>query len=94
MDAHENEPKILRFLPPLMCLATHMHAVPVSTKNIASLGGDIAQRGGQEFRAYGLDPGPFHYIVLKKFVERFRLRNVFVEKAGVGLGAHALQQGS
>jgi beta-N-acetylglucosaminidase len=31
--------------------------------------------------------------VLKKFVERFRVSDVFVEKAGVVLGAHALQQG-
>ncbi len=33
MEAHENEPKSLRFLPPLMCLASHITAVPVSAKN-------------------------------------------------------------
>src|SRR6202021_463729 len=44
-------------------------------------------------RAYGLDPGPFHDVVLEKLVKRFRLRDVFVEKAAVGLFSHAPQQG-
>ena len=36
IDAHENEPKSLRSLPPLMCVASHIQAVPVSAKNMAS----------------------------------------------------------
>jgi hypothetical protein len=28
IDPHENDPKSLRFIPPLMCLASQMHAVP------------------------------------------------------------------
>jgi hypothetical protein len=52
IDAHENEPKSLQSLPSLMCLASHMQAVPVSAKNIAS---SEAQRCRQEFRADGLE---------------------------------------
>ena len=90
MEAQENEPKSRRFLPPLMCLASHMQAVPVSAKNIASSDSQLAQRGGQEFRADGLDPGPFHDVVLQKLVERFRFRDVFLEKAAVRLVIHQL----
>ena len=80
MDAQENEPKSLRFVPPLMCLAGQMHAVPVSTKNMASSARKIAERRGQKFRTDGLDPRSFLDIVLQKLVERARLRDVFVEK--------------
>jgi hypothetical protein len=35
-EAHENEQKIRRFVPPFICRAAQMQAVPLSTKNIAS----------------------------------------------------------
>ena len=36
MEAHENEPKILRFLLPLTCLALQMHTVPVAGEDLVA----------------------------------------------------------
>ncbi len=56
------------------------------------VGSKIAQRRRQELRTYGLDLGPLFDIVLQKTVERLRVRELFVEKAVVGLVTDALQQ--
>jgi hypothetical protein len=58
------------------------------------VGGKIAQRRGQELRTDGLDLRSFHDVVLQHLVERFRLRDVLVEKAATCLVTHAAKQGS
>src|SRR5713226_2384028 len=57
------------------------------------VGSELAQHRGQEFRTYRLDPWPFLDIVLQKFVERFRLREMLVEKVAVSLVTDARKQG-
>jgi hypothetical protein len=59
MDAHENDPKSLRFMPPLMCLANQMQAVPVSAKNMASSEASSLSVAARNSGRMGLMPGPF-----------------------------------
>ena len=51
------------------------------------VGGQFAQRRGQEFRTDRFDARSFLDVVLQKFMERIGLGDVFFEKAGVGLVA-------
>jgi len=43
----------------------------------------IAERFGQEFRTYGLDPGTFINVVLQETVEGVRFRDVLFEEAPI-----------
>src|ERR1700684_1521214 len=58
MDAQENEPNSLRFLPPLTCLAIQMQAVPVSTKNMASSAASSLSVAAKNSGRMGLISGP------------------------------------
>src|SRR5260370_29092753 len=58
MDAQENEPKSLRFLPPLICLASQIQAVPVSAKNIASSDASWLSVAARNSGRMGLILGP------------------------------------
>ncbi len=59
IEAHENEPKIRRFVPPFTCRAGQMQAVPVSTKNIASSEASSLSVAARNSGRIGLIPGPF-----------------------------------
>jgi hypothetical protein len=59
MDAHEKDPKSLRFMPPLMCLANQIQAVPVSAKNKASSEASSSSVAAKNSGRIGLIPGPF-----------------------------------
>jgi hypothetical protein len=59
MDAHENDPKSLRFRPPLMWLAVQMQGVPVSAKNMASSEASSSSFAARNSGRIGLMFGPF-----------------------------------
>jgi hypothetical protein len=50
MDAHENDPKILRFLPPVTCLAKLQH-----TQRLTREGANDVQEMQQHEQNRGLD---------------------------------------
>src|SRR6266852_2247385 len=58
MEAQENDPKSLRFLPPLICLASHITAVPVSAKNMASSEANLHNVAARYSGRIGLMSGP------------------------------------
>jgi len=58
MEAHENESKSLRFLPPRICLASQMHAVPVTAKNRALSEASSSSVAARNSGRMGLIPGP------------------------------------
>ena len=92
MEAQENDPKSLRFLPPLMCLASHIIAVPVSAKNMASSEANLQSvRLARSFRTYWFDARSVINIVLFQFGKRLRLPNIFTQKAVIGLLADIFQ---
>ena len=92
MDAHENDPKSLRFLPPQMCLASQIQAVPVSAKNIASSDASSLSVAARNSGRIGFIPGPFSHIVLQQVVERFRVRNLPRQKISIRLLTHGWKQ--
>ena len=66
-----------------MCRASHMHGVPVSAKNMASLRSQLAERGGQKLRPDRLDAGTLLDVMIQQFVEVARFGEVLVEKTRV-----------
>lgn len=75
IDAHENEPKSLRFFPPWICLASQTGRTRVRKKHCL-IRSELAERYGEEFRADRFYRRTFLDIVLEQFVEGFRVRNL------------------
>jgi len=73
-------------------LASHMTAVPVSAKNIASSEAISLSVAGQILRTYRLDVGALVDIVPQEIAEGVGLRDVLVQKLRVGLLTNAPQQ--
>ena len=59
MEAQENEPNSRRFVPPFICRASQIQAVPVSAKNIASSEANSLSVAARNSGRIGLIPGPF-----------------------------------
>src|SRR5712692_2747037 len=58
------------------------------------VGGEFAQSRSQEFRAYGLDLGPFLDVVLQEIVERVRVSKLLLQKVLVRFFADGSEQRS
>src|SRR6266404_2132811 len=77
--------------------ATDMSRRPYDSRSGVSeekgvISSQIAERFGQEFRTYGLDPGTFINVVLQKTVEGVRFRDVLFEEAPIDFFLHPIEQ--